>query len=86
MAERTNGIALQPGDQALTDFNGPGPRTTVTIIERDDRRRHGHSQTGVMFRLVPSLRHGTHQTWVCADWFEPFPNNGSPSQMEIANG
>ena len=86
MAERTNGIVLQPGDQALTDFNGPGSRTKVRIIERDDRRRHGHSQTGVMFRVVPILRHGTNQTWYCADWFEPLPNKGAPSKIEIANG
>ena len=67
---------LQPGDMALTDYNGPGPMTKVEILERDDKRLHGHSQSGVMFRVRPILRNGTNASWYDADWFEPVPANG----------
>lgn len=33
------GRDLQPGDEALTDYNGPGPLARVRIAERDDTRR-----------------------------------------------
>ena len=65
------GRMLQPGDFALTDYNGPGPMTRVEILERDDKRLHGHSQSGVMFRVRPNLRNGTNASWYDADWFEP---------------
>jgi len=62
------------GDEALTDYNGPGPLTKVCIIARDDKRSHGHSQSGIMFRVSPILRNGDGMTLYDADWFEPMPN------------
>jgi len=70
----SRGRGLQIGDCALTDYNGPGPLTKVMIIDRDDSRRHGHSQSGIMFRVSPVLRNGDGMTWYDADWFEPVPN------------
>lgn len=58
----------------MTDYNGPGPLTKVRIIARDDKRQNGHSQSGIMFRVVPSLRNGNGASWYDADWFEPVPN------------
>ena len=72
----SRGRNLQVGDEALTDYNGPGPLARVTIIERDDKRLHGHSQSGIMFRVTPSLRNGNGASWYDADWFEPAPNDG----------
>ena len=62
---------LAVGDWALTDFNGAGPMARVQIVAVDRDRWHGHSQSGVMFRVQPPLKHGTPTTWYCADWFEP---------------
>lgn len=73
----SRGRNLQVGDEALTDYNGPGPLARVRIIERDDKRRHGHSQSGIMFRVTPSLRNGNGASWYDADWFEPAPNLNS---------
>lgn len=67
------GRFLQPGDEALTDYNGPGPLARVRIVERDDTRTHGHSQSGILFRVSPPLKHGTAANWYDADWFEPVP-------------
>lgn len=68
-----SGRTLQPGDEALTDYNGPGPLARVRIVERDDTRTHGHSQSGILFRVSPPLKHGTATTWYDADWFEQTP-------------
>lgn len=68
---RRLGRTLMPGDYALTDYNGSGRKTRVKIVERDDQRKHGHSGSGIMFRVSPSLRFGTEQTWYDADWFKP---------------
>lgn len=65
------GRTLQVGDEALTDYNGPGPKVKVRIVERDDRRVHGHSQSGIMFRVTPNLNNGSVNSWYDADWFEP---------------
>lgn len=70
----SRGRRLQVGDEALTDYNGPSPLARVTIIERDDRRLNGHSQSGIMFRVTPLLRNGNGASWYDADWFEPAPN------------
>ena len=70
----SKGRNLMVGDQAVTDYNGPGPMVRVTIVERDDRRLHGHSQSGIMFRVTPNLRNGNRASWYDADWFEPAPN------------
>ena len=66
------GRYLHVGDYALTDFNGPGPMTRVQIIDEDRERKHGHSQSGVMFRVTPNLRNGGPDHWYDAYWFEPF--------------
>lgn len=71
------GRDLQPGDFAITDYNGPGTTTKVQVVERDDKRLHGHSQSGVMFRVRPNLRNGTNASWYDADWFEPTDEAGS---------
>lgn len=67
------GRELKVGDEAVTDYNGPGPMARVRIVEADYTRRHGHSQSGVLFRVAPPLKNGTAQCWYDADWFEPAP-------------
>lgn len=60
---------LQEGDKVCTDYSG---RMTVhTIIERCDDRSHGHSQSGIMFRVAPLVR-GSSGGWIDAAWFVPF--------------
>jgi hypothetical protein len=54
---------------ALTDYNGHGVWSKVRIVERDDQRLHGHSQSGVMLRVDPPLKNGTIASWYDADWF-----------------
>lgn len=67
---------MQPGDWATTDYNGIGTKTIVQIVERDDtQRRNGTSQSGVMFRVQPTLRNGREFAWYDSDWFEPLPPN-----------
>ena len=68
----SRGRLLNVGDYALTDYNGPGPLFKVQIIERDDKRKNGNSQSGIMFRVYPLLRNGTGASWYDADWFEPY--------------
>jgi hypothetical protein len=62
------GRNLQIGDEALTDYNHIGTPTRVTIIDRSDRQR---SQSGILFRVRPTLRNGRETTWYDADWFWP---------------
>lgn len=69
----SRGRSLQIGDEALTDYNGPGRLEKVRIIDRDDKRQHGHCQSGIMFRVAPNLRNGSNESWYDADWFEPAP-------------
>lgn len=61
---------LKVGDFALTDYNENGKLTRVKIIELDDTRKNGHSQSGVMFRVLPILKNGHAYSWYDADWFE----------------
>jgi len=68
------GRSLQPGDMALTDFNGPGPLTRVKIL---DRRQFRGSQSGISFRIYPFLKGGSADTWYDADWFEPAPSGAA---------
>ena len=68
------GRALRVGEPAFTDYNGPGQMTRVTIIEADYTRRHGHSQSGTMFRTRPLLRNCTAESWIDSEWFEPAPS------------
>ena len=63
---------MRVGQDALTDYNGSG-MTRVEIVEADYTRRHGHSQSGILFRVAPPLKNGTTQSWYDADWFEPAP-------------
>jgi hypothetical protein len=70
---------LGVGDWCLTDYNGPGPLVRTQIVAVDRSRLHGHSQSGVMFQVRPLLKHGTVQTWYCADWFEPVLPNETPN-------
>ena len=63
------GRLLQIGDAAKTDYNGSW--SVVSIIDRDDTRKRGHSQSGILFRVNPTLRNGTDQTWYDSDWFCP---------------
>lgn len=64
----SRGRTLQPGENAMTDFNGKG-FTKVTIIER---KSPASSQSGILFRVEPPLKGGDRETWYDADWFEPF--------------
>lgn len=64
------GRALQPGEFAVTDFNGHGAMTRVEIMARRERRG---SQSGIQFLVRPALRNSTLQSWIDADWFEPAP-------------
>lgn len=67
------GRSLRVGDDAMTDFNGAGTSTRVTIIEADYTRRHGYSQSGITFRVRGKLRNTTESDWIDAEWFEPAP-------------
>jgi hypothetical protein len=71
------------GDWAVTDFNNaggrPGPLARVQIVAVDRNRLHGHSQSGVMFQVRPLLKHGTPNSWYCADWFEPAARHEPPN-------
>lgn len=71
----SRGRLLQPGDDAVTDFNGPGPLAKVRITARIDSSTNGRviSQSGIMFQVDPPLKNGTLQTWYDADWFEAMP-------------
>ena len=63
------GRALKAGDEALTDFNGRG-LTLVRITERIEGTR---SQSGILYRVAPSLKAGDEMTLYDADWFDPAP-------------
>ena len=62
------GRKLQVGDEALTDFNGPGALTLVKIVERFTETK---SQSGVCFRVRPLLKNCDEFSRFDADWFEP---------------
>ena len=67
----------------MTDYNNagsrPGPLTRVQILAVDRHRMHGHSQSGVMFKVHPLLKGGTLDSWYCADWFEPVDRHEPPN-------
>lgn len=63
------GRKLKAGDEALTDFNGRG-LTLVRITERIEGTR---SQSGICYRVSPSLKAGDESTRYDADWFDPAP-------------
>ena len=60
---------MNVGDEALTDFNGRG-LTLVRITERIEGTR---SQSGILYRVAPSLKAGDAMTQYDADWFDPAP-------------
>ena len=64
------GRKLQVGDEALTDFNGPGGLTLVKIVERFTNTK---SQSGVCFRVRPLLKNCDELSRFDADWFMPAP-------------
>ena len=59
---------LQVGDDALTDFNGPGGLTLVKIVERFTE---ANSQSRICFRVWPLLKNCDESSKLDADWFEP---------------
>lgn len=63
------GRQLKAGDEAMTDFNGRG-LTLVRIVERVEFRQ---SQSGILYRVAPSLKGGDASTLYDADWFDPAP-------------
>ena len=63
---------LQVGDDALTDFNGPGGLTLVNIVERFTET---NSQSGICFRVRPLLKNCDKFARLDADWFTPVPRN-----------
>jgi hypothetical protein len=60
------GRLLQVGDYALTDYNGPGPLTRVQIVAESRNREHGHSQSGVLYRVSPLLKPPVKQSLTTA--------------------
>jgi hypothetical protein len=65
----TSGRSLQPGDEALTDFNGHGLTLVIIAARRDGTR----TQSGICYRVRPPLKGGDSSTWYDADWFDPAP-------------
>lgn len=63
----TAGRALQPGDWALTDYNGRG----MTLVQITSRIANTRSQSGICFTVSPTLKSCTPSTLLDADWFEP---------------
>ena len=59
---------LQVGDDALTDFNGPGGLTLVKIVELFTE---ANSQSRICFRVWPLLKNCDESSKLDADWFEP---------------
>jgi len=66
---------LKVGDWAITDYNScPSQYDTlvrVQIVAEDRIRANGLSHSGVLFQVKPLLKHGTPESWYCADWFSP---------------
>jgi hypothetical protein len=75
------GCTLRVGDDALTDYNGAGTTTRVTIIEADYTRRHGHSQSGIQFRVRGRLKNCTERDWIDSEWFEPAPREPQTGEL-----
>ena len=75
------GRTLRVGDDALTDYNGPGTTTLVTIIAADYTRRHGHSQSGIQFQVRGKLKNCTERDWIDSEWFEPAPRLPQPGDL-----
>ncbi len=61
------GRNLQPGDWALTDFNGNG----MTLVRITDRIEGVGSQTGICFKVHPRLKGGTPDSLYDSAWFDP---------------
>lgn len=61
------GRDLKAGDDALTDFNGCG----LTLVRITERIEGARSQSGILYRVAPSLKAGDAMTQYDADWFDP---------------
>jgi hypothetical protein len=70
----SSGRQLQPGDYAITNFNGNG-LVRVRITARRDKQR---SQSGIVFQVSPKLKNSAADAWIDADWFEKI--NSEPKQ------
>jgi hypothetical protein len=55
------------GMKVRTDFSGKHSTHIITDIDRE--RKHGHSQSGVMFLVNPPVPKSGGE-WVDADWFD----------------
>jgi len=64
------GRALQVGDEAITDF-----RKGWTLVVITERIEHTRSQSGICYRVRPSLDKHDPLARYDADWFEPAPKN-----------
>lgn len=65
------GRTLQPGDEALTDFDAPSVRfSRVRILDRSERQ----SQSGICFQVDGLRKSSGPDAWIDADWFEPMPD------------
>lgn len=61
------GRTLQPGDDALTDYNQVKGIVRVKIVER---REHRGTRSGIQFKVSPRLS-TKPSVWYDADWFWP---------------
>lgn len=66
-----NGVSLQPGDEAQTDYEGCCLKRV--IVTR--RTENAHSQSKVCLTVTPALKHCTEDTWLDAHWFQPVTPN-----------
>jgi len=74
MNKNRSGRTLQPGDQALSDFNRLGHLELFKILDR----KTGTSQSGILFKAHPPMRnHADEYHWIDADWFHAIPEDES---------
>lgn len=69
-----SGRNLKIGEKAITDFNDGGlvarKHSIVTITDRKEVDRG--CQSGILYRVQPTLRNCQPDDWIDADWFEPY--------------
>ncbi len=71
----SKGRNLKVSDKAITDFNDGGHSgsrkfSIVTIMDRKTVDRG--CQSGILYRVQPTLRNCQPDDWIDADWFEPY--------------
>lgn len=68
---------LKVGDKAVTDFNDEGlissKNSVVTITDR--KEVDSGCQSGILYRVHPTLRNCQPDDWIDADWFDPYERN-----------